>query len=81
MFLDANLLFTSAHNSTLASIPCAPTGLSGFFQLDTSPYAMEEARRNLERKSSVCLPVFSEHCSAIRLVSDNPSVLCQPDLA
>ena len=56
-------------------------GSEGLFQLATSAYAREEARRNLERKAPDRLPEFSHQLSKIRLVADNPSIPCPTDLA
>jgi hypothetical protein len=51
-------------------------GSEGLFQLATSAYAKEEARRNLERKAPDRLPAFSRQLSRIRLVADNPCIPC-----
>lgn len=50
LFLDANVLFTAAHNPEGRS--AAPVALvrRGFCSLHTSPHALEEARRNLRLK-------------------------------
>jgi predicted nucleic acid-binding protein len=81
MFLDANVLFTAAHNPKGKAALVITLGSEGLFQLATSAYAREEARRNLERKAPVCLPEFSRQLSKLRLVADNPSILCPADLA
>ena len=56
-------------------------GSEGLFQLATSAYAKEEARRNLERKTPASLPEFTRQLQSIRLVDDNPEVPCPEDLA
>jgi uncharacterized protein len=59
VFLDANVLFTAAHNPRGKAAFVITLGSAGLFQLATSPYAREEARRNLERKAPDRLPEFS----------------------
>ena len=81
VFLDANVLFTSAHNPKGKAALLVTLGSKGLFQLATSAYAREEARRNLERKAPDCLPEFSRQLSRIRMVTDNPSIPCPADLA
>ena len=60
MFLDAYVLFTAAHNPHGKAALVITLGSAGCFQLATSAYARQEARRNLERKYPDSLPVFSE---------------------
>jgi len=81
VFLDANVLFTAAHNPKGKAALLITLGAEGLFQLATSAYAREEARRNLERKAPGCLPEFGRLLSKIRLVADNPSIHCPADLA
>jgi predicted nucleic acid-binding protein len=50
LFLDANILFTAAHNPKGKAIFLIELGGQGHWELFSSPYALEEARRNLERK-------------------------------
>jgi predicted nucleic acid-binding protein len=81
VFLDANVLFTAAHNPKGKAALVITLGSEGLFQLATSAYAREEARRNLERKAPVGLPEFTRQLSKIRLVADNPSIPCPAELA
>lgn len=81
VFLDANVLFTAAHNPKGKAALVITLGSEGLLQLATSAYAKEEARRNLERKAPDRLPEFSRQLSKIRLVADNPSIPCPADLA
>jgi predicted nucleic acid-binding protein len=81
VFLDANVLFTATHNPKGKAALVITLGSEGLFQLATSAYAREEARRNLERKAPVGLPEFTRQLSKIRLVADNPSIPCPADLA
>lgn len=55
VFLDANVLFTAAHNPGGKAAFVITLGSEGLFLLSTSAYAREEARRNLERKATVLL--------------------------
>lgn len=81
VFLDANVLFTAAHNPNGKAALVITLGAEGLFQLATSAYAKEEARRNLERKAPDRLPAFRRQLSKMRLVPDNPSIPCPADLA
>lgn len=50
LFLDANVLFTAAHNPNGKAALVIELGAQGKWALATSSYALEEAFRNLERK-------------------------------
>ena len=50
LFLDANVLFTAAHNPRGKAALVVELGQAGIWQLVTSAYALEEARRNIARK-------------------------------
>ncbi|MCY3821745.1 MAG: DNA-binding protein [Gammaproteobacteria bacterium] len=50
LFLDANLLFTAAHNPGGKAALTIELGKQDHWELATSTYASAEARRNLERK-------------------------------
>ena len=50
VFLDANVLFTAAHNPQGKAALVIELGGRGHWALATSRYALEEARRNLDRK-------------------------------
>ena len=81
VFLDANVLFTAAHNPKGKAALVITLGSEGLFQLATCAYAKEEARRNLERKAPDRLSEFGRQLSKIRLVADNLSIHCPADLA
>ena len=49
-FLDANVLFTAAHNPAGRSAAIVELARAGACRLVTSPHALEEARRNLRLK-------------------------------
>ena len=50
LFLDANVLFTAAHNPGGKAALVIELGARRHWRLFSSPYAFEEARRNLQRK-------------------------------
>lgn len=50
LFLDANILFTAAHNAEGKASLVMELGQAGLWQLVSSAYALEEARRNIARK-------------------------------
>ena len=59
LFLDADVLFTAAHNPNGKAALVMELGSEGHWQLVTSNYAAEEARRNLAKKTPQALPVFA----------------------
>lgn len=81
VFLDANVLFTAAHNPNGKAAFLISLGSTSLLQLATSAYAQEEARRNLERKYPDCMAEFTRQLRAIRLVPDQPTVPLPADLA
>ena len=81
IFLDANVLFTAAHNPRGKAAFLITLGNGGMFKLATSAYAREEARRNLERKFPEVLPEFTRLVSSICIVPENLSLPCQERLA
>jgi uncharacterized protein len=50
LFLDANILFTAAHNPSGKAALIIELGAKGAWEVVTSSLAVEEASRNLERK-------------------------------
>lgn len=50
LFLDANVLFTAAHRRNGKAALVIELGKRGHWRCLTSPYALEEAQRNLEMK-------------------------------
>jgi len=84
LFLDANILFTAAHNPNGKSALVIELGAQGHWKLFSSPYAMEEARRNLERKFPHTLDTLDSLQHGIRLVKhleglNSPEGLAQKD--
>lgn len=80
LFLDANVLFTAAHNPRGKAALVCELGHAGFWQLATSAYALEEARRNLARKYPDRLAHLEELAQGIRLVADNGDTPCPEPL-
>ena len=73
LFLDANVLFTAAHNPAGKSMLTIELGKQGHWGLATSIYAREEARRNLERKFPQSLAVLDSLLADIQLVEHHPA--------
>ncbi len=63
LFLDANVLFTAAHNPRDKATSVIELSGQGHWEIYSSAYAMTEARRNLERK-------FSEYVRNLDAFSD-----------
>ncbi|GMQ84162.1 MAG: PIN domain-containing protein [Gammaproteobacteria bacterium] len=68
LFLDANILFTAAHNPKGKAFLVIELGSQGYWELFSSPYALEEARRNLERKFPRSLGDLGDFQHGIRLI-------------
>ena len=60
LFFDANTLFTTAHNPNGKAALIVDLGAEGYWELYTSAYAIEEARRNLEAKFPAALSEFAK---------------------
>ena len=81
LFLDANVLFTAAHNPRGKAALVIELGRQGHWDLHSSAYALEEARRNLARKFPECLDGLDALSGCIRLVEPSPGRACPPGLA
>ena len=68
LFLDANVLFTAAHNPSGKAAFVIELAGDGHWEVVTSGYAIEEARRNLEAK-------FSDAVDALDAVSEGIGVV------
>ena len=64
LFLDANVLFNAAHNPNGKAALVIELGVEGHWELCSSTYALEEARRNLQRK-------FPESVSALAAIESD----------
>ncbi len=81
IFLDANILFTAAHNPNGKAALVMELGRVGIWQLATSLYAAEEARRNTVRKFPASLDRLETLLGDIGLVADAPDIPCPTNLA
>jgi len=78
LFLDANVLFTAAHNPKGKAALVIELGGRGHWALYSSRLAVEEARRNLERKLPECLDRLRTLLSSVRL-ADHRAALDFPE--
>lgn len=74
LFLDANVLFTAAHNPRGKAALTIELGKKGHWTLATSRYASEEARRNLERKFPQRQQRLHSLLQGIQLVEHRPNL-------
>jgi predicted nucleic acid-binding protein len=78
LFLDANVLFTAAHNPDGKAALVMELGRAGIWQLATSAYALEEGRRNLALKYPDCSAQLEAQVQGVRIVPDSTETEC-PD--
>jgi len=76
LFLDANVLFTAAHNRSGKAALVIELGIRGHWGLATSDYAFEDARRNLEIKFPGALSTLEAIRPAIKIVSSGEGLAC-----
>ena len=81
LFLDANILFTAVHNPKGKARLVVELGTQGYWELFSSPYALEEARRNLERKFSHTLADLGRLQRGIGLVEHHADLVFPVHLA
>lgn len=85
VFLDANVLFTAAHNPSGKAAFLIELADAGAFVLFTSSYAREEAERNIIVKYPACAAVFTHLLQNITVVpvtslsTDYPEILPTKD--
>ena len=79
--MDANVLFTAAHNPKGKAALTIALGTQGHWLLATSAYAAEEARRNLERKFPDSPEGLDRPLEDVRLVEHRPELWFPPGLA
>jgi predicted nucleic acid-binding protein len=73
LFLDANILFTAAHNPNGKAAFVIELGVAGYFLLFTSAYAREEALRNLLAKYPASVPLLEKLMEQITITQVNPA--------
>jgi uncharacterized protein len=76
LFLDANVLFTAAHNPQGKAALLMELAAAGRWQVITSAYALEEAQRNLTRKFPDRLPALQDLLTCVRVVSTPSGADC-----
>jgi predicted nucleic acid-binding protein len=81
LFLDANVLFTAAHNPKGKAALIISLGQHRLVELATSAYAGEEARRNLARKFPKALEPFETMLANLTIVADDITIACPASLA
>ncbi len=80
VFLDANVLFTAAHNPRGKAAFIVELALNGHWEVVSSGFAIEEARRNLEVKFPNVLEVFEKLIRNISVAPDVAHETCPIDL-
>ena len=80
LFLDANVLFTAAHNPRGKAALVIELGTAGLWQLATSAYALEETRRNLARKFPDGLARLDSFAASLHLSPESFDVACPQGL-
>ena len=74
VFLDANVLFTAAHNPRGKAALVIELGGQGHWALATSRYALEEARRNLDRKFPRSVDGMRPLLRGVRFIDHRPAL-------
>ncbi len=80
LFLDANVLFTAAHNPDGKAALIISFGGAGILHLSTSAFAAEEARRNLAAKCPTALKQLADILKTATIVPERPDAPFPPDL-
>jgi predicted nucleic acid-binding protein len=73
LFLDANVLFTAAHNPKGRSAGIFELARAGVCSLVTSPHALEEARRNLQLKYPPAMGALEQLLRPVSVEPEAPS--------
>jgi predicted nucleic acid-binding protein len=76
LFLDANVLFTAAHNPSGKAALVIDLGSRGYWDVVTCSYAIEEARRNITIKFPGSLERFESLISAVTKVPSRAGLIC-----
>ena len=74
VFLDANVLFTAAHNPGGKAALVIELGEQGYWALATNRYALEEARRNLAGKFPNSLDSLSSLLRGVQFIDHRPDM-------
>lgn len=81
VFLDANVVFTAAHNPEGKAALLIELGGRGLWEVCSSRLAAEEARRNLARKFPPCLDGLRTLLQRVRLVDHRADLFFPEGLA
>ncbi|MCP4408784.1 MAG: PIN domain-containing protein [Gammaproteobacteria bacterium] len=76
LFLDANALFTAAHNPRGKAALVISLAANGLWQIATSSYAVEEARRNLQQKYSQSISTSEAQLAHIQVYTSGKGTHC-----
>jgi predicted nucleic acid-binding protein len=77
LFLDANVIFSAAHRAEGRAQDLVALARGGHCELLTSTHALEEARRNLQLKSSGFERRLMEALVQVRVVVEAPAALVE----
>lgn len=80
LFLDANVLFTAAHNANGKAALLLSLGEQGIVELYSSDYAKDEASRNLTRKYPNCTARFDAIMAIVTLITGHSLRACPAGL-
>jgi predicted nucleic acid-binding protein len=80
IFLDANVLFTAAHNPSGKAALIVELGARGHWQVLTSTLAVAEPRRNVGVKFPDCLPRLELLLADVTIVPSVSGPTCPIDL-
>ena len=72
LFLDANVLFTAAHNADGKAFFIISLGIEGAWEVYTSFFAVEEARRNLALKYPSAEKTLVEFLKSVIIIQEHP---------
>lgn len=76
VFLDANVLFTAAHNASGKAVLVIELGAGKHWRLCTSVYAVEEARRNISVKFPDALQRLDTLLGSVAVVQHGTGAEC-----
>ena len=80
LFFDANVLFTAAHNPDGKAALILALGAKGEWEVVSSTYAVEEARRNIERKFPSRAVALEELLQSLTIVLSGTGKDCPLEL-
>ena len=76
-FLDANVLFTAAHNPSGKAALIIDLGRQKYWEVVSCSFAMDEARRNIMIKFPGCLERLDSFLTTVKLVPSGGGRMCQ----